>query len=76
MYYDSRDKHRWDNQNVFDYAIEEATRLNTIKVEAKTTIAVAAKTATDIAIKLKKKGHPITEIAEITNLQVEEIDKL
>ena len=64
MYYDSRDKYRWDNQNVFDYAIES------------TTIEVAAKTATDIAIKLKKKGHPVAEIAEITNLQVEEIDKL
>jgi len=64
MYYDSRDKYRWDNQNVFDYAIES------------TTIEVAAKTATDIAIKLKKKGHPVTEIAEITNLQVEEIEKL
>jgi len=60
MYYDSRDKYRWDNQNVFDYAIES----NTIE------------TNTKVAIKMKNKGYSVTEIAEITNLQVEEIDKL
>ena len=60
MYYDSRDKHRWDNQNVFDYAIESTT----------------IETNTKVASKMKNKGYSVTEIAEITNLQVEEIDKL
>jgi len=76
MYYDSRDKHRWDNQNVFDYAIAEAKRVTEIEVAAKTAIEAKAKTTTDIAKKMKKKGYPVTEIAEMTNIQIDEIDKL
>jgi len=68
MYYDSRDKHRWDNQNVFDYAIAEAKRVTAIEAKAKT--------ASDIAINLKKMGLSNEQIAKSTMLDIQEIDNL
>ena len=76
MYYDSRDKHRWDNQNVFDYAIAEAKRVTEIEVAAKTAIEANAKTASDIAINLKKMGLSNEQIAKSTMLDIQDIEKL
>ena len=76
MYYDSRDKHRWDNQNVFDYAIAEAKRVTEIEVAAKTAIEAKGKTASDIAINLKKMGLSNEQIAKSTMLDIQDIEKL
>jgi predicted transposase/invertase (TIGR01784 family) len=62
--YDSSLKHKWDNKNVLDYAVNEA------RVEAK------LEEARKIARELKKEGLAIEFIAKTTKLSVEEIEKL
>jgi predicted transposase/invertase (TIGR01784 family) len=62
--YNSSMKHKWDNENVRDYAREEG------KLEGKLEV------ARDIAGKLKKEGLSIEFIAETTGLTIEEIEKL
>ncbi|HEY8930081.1 MAG TPA: Rpn family recombination-promoting nuclease/putative transposase [Mucilaginibacter sp.] len=62
--YDSSQKYRWDNKNVLDYAVKEA------KEEGKHARSL------DIARTLVKRGLSVEEIANITMLSVDEINKL
>jgi len=62
--YDSSLKHKWDNKNVLDYAVQEA------KKEGKLEEAI------EIARALKKEGLAIEFIAKTTKLSIEEIKNL
>jgi predicted transposase/invertase (TIGR01784 family) len=62
--YDSSLKHKWDNKNVLDYAVNEA------KLEGK------LEEARKIARELKKEGLAVEFIAKTTELSIEEIEKL
>lgn len=66
MYNDSL-KHKWDNENVMDYAIKTARHEERAKAE---------KEKMEMAHKLKIKGMPVEEIAELTKLAVKEIEAL
>ncbi len=63
MYNDSL-KHKWDNENVMDYAIKTAEQKGREEERAK------------MALKLLAKGTPIDEIIELTGLTIEEIQAL
>ena len=66
-------KRKWDNKNVMDYAIKTAvTKADQKAREEERAKAEAEKKA--MALKLKIKGMSITEIAELTNLSIEEIE--
>jgi predicted transposase/invertase (TIGR01784 family) len=58
--YDSSMKYKWDNQNVLDYAVEEAEH----------------RKAVAIARKMKSRNVPLAQIAEFTELSIEEIESL
>jgi predicted transposase/invertase (TIGR01784 family) len=70
--YDSSMKHKWDNKNVLDYAIEEAKSKGKLegKIEGK------LEEARKIARELKKEGLTVEFIAKTTKLSNEEIEKL
>jgi len=51
---------KWDNQNVMDFQIEKAIH----------------KQALEFAMRLKEKGHTLKEIAEITQLSIDDIEQL
>lgn len=58
--YNSALKHKWDNQNVLDYAIKTA------KEEERT----------KIILELKKMGMPAKDIAKVVGLSINEIEQL
>lgn len=70
--YDTSLKHKWDNKNVLDYAVNEAKveGLREGKLEGK------LEEAKKIAGELKKEGLAIDFIAKTTGLSIEEIEKL
>jgi predicted transposase YdaD len=65
--YDSSLKHKWDNKNVLDYAVQEAGKEERIK-------AFEEKIA--IVREMKKDGLPLAQISKFTKLSIEEIEKL
>lgn len=70
MYNDSL-KHKWDNENVMDYAVktakEEGRKEERAKVEEEKK-EMARKIIVDMALKLKRKGMPSDEISDATGL--------
>ncbi len=61
--YDSSLKRKWHNQNVLDYAVEEAKKEADEKIKG-------------IARELKKEGLAVEFIAKTTKLSIKEIEKL
>jgi len=61
-------KSKWDNKNVFDYAVKEAELEG--KLEGK------LEKAKEIARDLKKEGMHLAQIEKFTRLSIEEIEKL
>ncbi len=73
--YDSSLKRKWDNQNVLDYAVEEAVKEADLKARADERLkAFEEKKAT--ALEMKKEGLPLAQISKFTKLSIEEIEKL
>jgi predicted transposase/invertase (TIGR01784 family) len=66
--YDSSMKYKWDNKNVRDYAIQEAKLQG--RLEGKREVAL------QVASAMKGESYPIAQIARITKLSAEEIEKL
>ena len=66
-YYESQ-KIRWDNQNALDFAEETGVEQGIAKG--------IHKKAVETAIRLKAKNMSIEEIAELTDLSIEEIETL
>ncbi|EHQ24585.1 Rpn family recombination-promoting nuclease/putative transposase [Mucilaginibacter paludis] len=62
--YDSSMKYKWDNQNVLDYARQEA------KQEGEYQKAI------EIALEMKRDDIPAAQISKFTKLPIEEIEKL
>lgn len=62
--YDADLKRKWDNEAVLAYREEQGEEKGKLEM------------ASEIALKLKKKGMAILEIAELTQLNPEEIEKL
>lgn len=77
--YNTSLKRKWDNKNVLDYAVKTAvTEADQKAREEERTKAqnAIAKTKIEMAVKLKNKGMSLDEIAEITDLSIEEISAL
>ena len=68
MLYDSSLKRKWDNKNVLDYAIKEG--------EIKGRAEGITEGKLEVAAEMRKEGMPIAQIAKITKLSIEEIEKL
>lgn len=68
MMYDQSLKSKWDNENVMEYAVSTAKELGMAEGEHKK--------ALDIALKMKKEGFAIDQIAKFTDLSAEEIEQL
>lgn len=68
MMYDQSLKSKWDNENVTEYAVSTAKEQGMAEGEQKK--------ALDIALKMKKEGFPIDQIAKFTDLSTEEIEQL
>lgn len=66
--YDQSLKYKWDNESVMEYAVSTAKEQGMAEGEHKK--------ALDIALKMKKEGFPIDQIAEFTDLSAEEIEQL
>lgn len=62
--YDQSMKYKWDNENVMEYAV------TTAKAEGE------HKKALEVALKMKKEGFSIDQIAKFTDLSTEEIEQL
>jgi predicted transposase/invertase (TIGR01784 family) len=62
--YDQSMKYKWDNENVMEYAV------TTAKAEGE------HKKALEVALKMKKEGFSIDQIAKFTDLSAEEIEQL
>jgi predicted transposase/invertase (TIGR01784 family) len=62
--YDQNMKYKWDNENVMEYAV------TTAKAEGE------HKKALEVALKMKKEGFSIDQIAKFTDLSAEEIEQL
>ncbi|WP_165503691.1 Rpn family recombination-promoting nuclease/putative transposase [Pedobacter hiemivivus] len=78
--YNTSLKYKWDNKNVLDYAIGEAETKGKAKGIAEGIAEGKAKgeyaKAIEIALKLKAKNTHLDEIAELTDLSIEEIEAL
>ena len=75
-------KRRWDNKNASDYAIEEAEKAI---IEAKKAVGEATEKGKEegreeviriTVLKMKEKGFPIQQIAELMDLELSEIQGL
>jgi predicted transposase/invertase (TIGR01784 family) len=74
--YDSSLKYKWDNENVLDYAKEEAKLEGRIEGKREGRIEGELSKAREIAFALKKEGFTHERIARLTKLSIEEIEKL
>ncbi|MGN7203484.1 Rpn family recombination-promoting nuclease/putative transposase [Pedobacter sp. SAFR-022] len=70
--YDQSLKYKWDNESVLEYAVSTAKELGMAEGLAEG----EHKKALDIALKMKKEGFPIDQIAKFTDLSTEEIEQL
>ena len=66
--YDSSLKRKWDNENVLDYAVREAEKKGLKKGKREEALTIARE--------MKKEGMPISQIAKLTKLSVEEIENI
>jgi predicted transposase/invertase (TIGR01784 family) len=74
--YDSSLKYKWDNKNVLDYAKEEGIQEGIERGIERGIEKGKLEEAMEIALTLKKMGFSVEDIANITRLSVEEINKL
>lgn len=73
--YNASLKYKWDNKNVRDYEIGQGREQGREEGRAEVHIKALAEKR-EMAIKLKIKGMPAEEIAELTNFSLEEIEAL
>lgn len=72
MNYERESITKSDYAGSIDYAVEKAVVL----AVRKTTIEEHQKTLIELASEMKKDGYPVLQIAKITKLSIEEIQKL
>jgi len=70
--YDQSMKYKWDNENVMEYAVSTAKE----QAMAEGLAEGEHKKALDIALKMKKEGFAIDQIAKFTDLSIKEIEQL
>ena len=73
--YNASLKYKWDNKNVRDYEIGQGREEGREEGRAEANIKALAEKR-EMALKLKIKGMPAEEIAELTNFSLEEIEAL
>ena len=88
MLYDSSLKRKWDNKNVLDYAIKEGRAEGKLqgelegriegKIEGRIEGRIVGITEgkLEVAAEMKREGMLIAQIAKLTKLSIEEIEKL
>jgi predicted transposase/invertase (TIGR01784 family) len=74
--YDSSLKYKWDNQNVLDYAVTTAEAKGIEKGIERGIEKGKYEKAVAIALQMKKRGMPTDQISELTELSVDDIEKL
>jgi predicted transposase/invertase (TIGR01784 family) len=74
--YDTSLKYKWDNQNVLDYAVEQAKLEGLKEGELKGELTGEHKKAQNVARAMIQDGFPLAQISKFTGLPIEEIEKL
>ena len=83
--YNTALKHKWENQNVLDYAVKTAEEGIQVGIKEERTKATVEKRKTlsdtdaekrKIALDLKKTGMPSKDIARILGLSTKEVEQL